>query len=206
MKDISLIMGLTDFIPVILFTITSIILMHDFYYKMSKGAFALFSMGTLDIVCAGALKALYKVLYGAGVCDFQALDQMFFPLQSIGFLVAGVAALCMLYHKQGNTMYSAVPPIFTGTFIFVTAMCMGLAFLSTVLGILAARLNKKPLIFFFVLSFALSLCMGYLSSKDFSLAIINWITEGINITSQSSLLVGVVLLHKAGLNDLVIER
>ncbi|SDB24131.1 hypothetical protein SAMN02910298_01195 [Pseudobutyrivibrio sp. YE44] len=206
MKDISLFMGLMDFIPVILFAITTIMLMRDFYYKMSKGAFALFSMGTLDIVCAGGLKALYKVLYGAGICDFQALSQMFFPLQSIGFLVTGVACIAMIYHKQGNTLYSAVPPIFAGTFVFVFSMCFGLGMICYSLCVLAKRLNKKFTIVAFLLNFILCLGMGYLSSKDFAQASINWAAQCINIVSQGCLLLGVVSLHKAGLADLVIER
>ena len=42
--------------------------------EMSKGAFALFAAGCIDIVCAGALKAAYKLLYAAKVCDFEALN------------------------------------------------------------------------------------------------------------------------------------
>ena len=58
MKEFSVSMALVDFIPVILFTIASVILMRDLYNKMSKGAFALFAAGTIDVTCAGALKAL----------------------------------------------------------------------------------------------------------------------------------------------------
>lgn len=76
MKNFSISMGIVDFIPVILFSIAAIMLQRDLYNKMSKGAFALFAVGTIDIICAGMAKALYKLLYGAGICDFKTLKSM----------------------------------------------------------------------------------------------------------------------------------
>ena len=96
MKEFSVIMALVDFIPVILFGISAVILMRDLYNKMSKGVFAICSAGMIDIVCAGTLKALYKLLYAANVCDFEALNKMFFPVQSLGFLLAGLGILAMM--------------------------------------------------------------------------------------------------------------
>ena len=100
MKEYSIAMALVDFIPVICFAVGSVYLMRDLYNKMSKGAFALFAAGTIDVICAGALKALYKLLYAAGVCDFTPLNAMFFPVQSIGFLLAGLGLVAMLCHRQ----------------------------------------------------------------------------------------------------------
>ena len=113
-------MALVDYVPVIFFAVAAVILMRDLYNKMSKGAFALFAAGCIDIVCAGALKATYKLLYAATVCDFEALNAMFFPVQSIGFLLAGIGILAMVCHKQTRSKLLAVaPPVFSGTFVFV---------------------------------------------------------------------------------------
>lgn len=68
-----------------------------------------------------------------------------------------------------------------------------------VLCILAVRLRRPWLIAVFLLSFVCSLCMGYLSSKDFAEASMNWIAEGVNIAGQGAFLVGALLLHKNGL-------
>ena len=96
MNDFSVSMALVDYIPVLFFAAAAVILMRDLHNKMSKGAFALFSAGVINVTIAGALKATWKLLYAAGVCDFQALNAMFFPVQSIGFLLAGVGILAML--------------------------------------------------------------------------------------------------------------
>ena len=207
MKDFSVSMALVDYIPVIFFALASVILMRDLYNKMSKGAFALFAAGTIDITCAGALKATYKLLYAAGVCDFEALSAMFFPVQSIGFLLAGIGILAMLCHKQSKTAVCAVaPPLFSGTFVFVGLMVAGLGIMDVVLCILAAKLKKSVLIALFVLSFVCSLCMGYLSSQDFAEASMNWIAEGVNVVGQGALLAGAILLHKNGLAELELRK
>ena len=92
--EFSIPMALVDYIPVILFFLACANLMRDLYGKMTKASFALFAAGALDITIAGALKVTYKLLYAAGVCDFQPLNAMFFPVQSIGFLLAGIG-ICL---------------------------------------------------------------------------------------------------------------
>ena len=85
-------------------------------------------------------------------------------------------------------------------------MVAGLGVMDTVLCILCAKLKKKWLIAVFVLSFVCSLAMGYLSSKDFAQAAMNWIAEAINIIGQGSLLFGVCMLKKAGLAELALNK
>jgi len=206
MKDFSIAMALADFVPVIFFAVAAVILQRDLYNKMSKGAFALFAAGTIDVIFAGALKALYKLLYAAHICDFEPLSTMFFPVQSIGFMLAGVGVLAVLCHKQKETRaYAAVPPLFTGTFIFVALMVAGLGLTDVGLCVMSAKLKKHLLIALFAVSFVCSLGMGYLSSKDFAEAAMNWIAEGVNIVGQGTFLAGTVLLHRAGLSSLELE-
>ena len=202
--DFTVSMALVDYIPVLFFALAAIILLRDLYSKMSKTAFAIFAAGVANVAIAGALKATWKLLYAAGVCDFQALNAMFFPTQSIGFMLAGVGILLMICKKKNsqNLAAAVVPPVFSGTFVFVGLMVAGLGMMDAVLCILAAKLKKPWLIAIFVFSFVCSLCMGYLSSKDFAQASMNWIAEGVNVVGQGTLLVGAYLLHKNGLADL----
>ena len=200
MENISIIMALMDFVPVILFAISAIMLQQDLYNKMTRTIYSLFSMGTLNIVFAGFSKALYKLLYAANICDFKTLSNIFFPLQSIGFLMAGIAAVAIVTQKQKvSALYSAAPPLFTGTLIFVTFMCVGLGMLYYGLSIIAIRLKKTWVVSILIFSFTASLCMGYLSSKNFELAYINWIAEFTNTFGQGLLLVSTIMLRKAGL-------
>lgn len=203
MNDFSISMALVDYIPVIFFATSAVILLSDLYNKMSRTAYALFAAGVIDVSIAGALKATWKLLYAAGACNFEALDHMFFPVQSIGFLLAGIGILLMITDKKNKPALLAVaPPVFSGTFVFVGLMVAGLGVMDTVLCIIASKMKKPWLIAVFSLSFVCSLCMGYLSSQNFADAAMNWIAEGVNVVGQGALLLGVILLHKNGLSDL----
>ena len=198
-------MALVDYIPVICFTISIVILMRDLYNKMSKGAFALFATGCIDVVCAGALKATYKLLYALAICDFEPLNSMFFPVQSIGFMLAGMGILAMICFRQTkSSMLSVAPPLFSGTFLFIALMVVGLGTMDTALSILAVKLKKPVAIVLFGLSFICSLGMGYLSAQDFTQASMNWIAEGVNVVGQGILLAGVLVLHRNGLEQLTL--
>lgn len=205
MKEFTIPMALVDYIPVFLFGIAAVILLKDLYNKMSKGAFALFAAGTIDVFAAGFLKATYKFLYAAKICDFEVLSTLLFPLQAIGFTLAGAGILAMMLHKQspetGLCAAAAAPTVFSGTVIFIVLMVLGLAGINTSLSILSVKLKKPWVITLFVLAFAFSLAMGYLSSQDFTQGYMNWIAQGVNILGQGCLLGGTLLLHKAGLKD-----
>ena len=181
-------MALVDFIPVILFIISAITLQRGLYYRMSKGAFAVFSAGTIMVICAGIFKASWKLLYGAGICDFARLNQAFFPMQSVGFLLAGIAVIAMVFFKQDSTgekLYAAgAPAVFSGTVIFIAAMVLGALGLCGGLAVESRRRGKTKAFILFILTFIFLLMMGYLGTKDFAKPSMNWIGEGVNLVGQ----------------------
>ena len=71
--------------------------------------------------------------------------------------------------------------------------------MDAVLCSLAKRVGRPAARILFLVSFILCLGMGYLSSKSFDKAAMNWIAQGINILGQGTLLAGVLMLHRAGL-------
>ena len=200
MYNFSISMALVDYIPVVFFGISAVILQKDLYNKMRKDVFAMFAAGTINIFMAGFFKATWKLLYAAGVCDFQALNTMFLPLQSLGFLLAGVGIVMMLGSKK-NALLAVAPPVFSGSFVFIMMMVLGLGSICTCLSVLATKMKKKGLILFFVLSFVCSMGMGAMSSQDATQAWVNWVEQGINCVGQGFLMWGVLLLHKNGLKD-----
>ena len=78
MNGISVPMAIVDFIPVLLFFITAVILQRDLYYKMSKGAFALLAAGSIMVLIGGIYKAGWKLLYALEICDFQTINNAMF--------------------------------------------------------------------------------------------------------------------------------
>ena len=202
MHDFSIAMGLMDFVPVAFFAVTAVILLRDLYNKMYKGAYALLAAGTINVFTAGFCKALWKLLYAANICDFQPLEQMFLPVNSMGLLMVGLSLIGMLCWKRKDAlMLSAAPAVFSGSFVFIMMMVVGLGGICAVMSILAARMKKKGTIALFVLSFVCAMGMGYMSSQDSTLAWVNWVEQSINTVSQLCLMAGVITLHKAGLAD-----
>lgn len=202
MYNFTVLMALADYIPVLFFGVSMLLLQRDLYNKMVKGAYALFAAGTINVFAAGFLKATWKLLYAAGVCDFAALNTLFLPLQSIGFFLIGLGLVGMICWKAKRAAALAVvPPVFGGTFMFIGMMVAGLGVLCAVLSAIAAKMKKRWAIVLFVLAFAGSMGMGYMSSRDAASAAVNWIEQGINTVSQGCLMAGVIMLHKAGLRE-----
>jgi len=200
MYEFSVLMGLTDYVPVALFAVSMVLMQRDLYNKMPKYAFACFAAGTINIFIAGFLKATWKLLYAAGLCDFHVLNTMFMPTQSLGFLLAGLGIILMFTPRKKAAL-AVAPPLFNGTLLFIPMMVLGLAAICSCLSILAAKLKKKALIVVFVLCFVCYMGMGYLASRDGSSAAMNWIEQGVNTVGQLLLLIGVSGLHRAGLRD-----
>ena len=203
MYNFTIPMALMDFVPVLFFGAAALLLQKDLYNKMSKTAFSLFATGTVNIFAGGFLKALWKLLYAAGICDFAALNTMFLPVQSIGFLLAGLGIVLMVTTRK-KVMAAMAPPLFSGSVIFIMMMTLGLGAVCTVLSILAAKIKKHGAIALFVLAFLCSMGMGALAGQDMTLPWVNWTEQAINCVSQGLLLWGVVILHRNGLNDITL--
>ena len=193
-------MALMDYIPVAFFGVAALLLQMDLYGKMRKDAFAMFAAGTINIFLAGFLKATWKLLYAAGICDFAALNTMFLLTQSIGFLLAGVGIILMMTTKK-KVMAAVAPPLFSGSVIFIMMMVLGLGSICTVLSIIAVKMKKKGAMVLFILAFAASMGMGAMAGQDVTQAWVNWVEQGINCVGQGMLMWGVLILHRAGLKD-----
>ena len=226
MKEYSLPMALFDLLPVIFFMAGTMTIAADMRQKMSLPSKTLFVGGSWIVGAAGLLKALYKLVFYMGMGDPAWMSGQFFYNQAFGFLLAGVGltlAVTRLDKAQSggadsdgagsgssgsggskggsgsDKLYSVVPiPIMA----LVGIMVAGLAALDASLCFLAARLKKRSALALFIFSFFMCLGMGYLSSRSFEKASMNWIAEGVNAVGQLAFLAGCRILHGAGLDKL----
>ncbi len=199
--EFTVLMGLVDFVPVILYLISLVLLQRDLYNKMPKYAFACFAAGTINVFTAGFLKALWKTLYAAGICDFQVLNTLFLPMSSLGFLLAGLGIVLTFVGRKNTALALAAPPLFSGSMVFVAMMVLGHGAVCACLAVLAGKLKKKALIPVFILCFVTYMGMGYLSSRGDNSAAANWLEQGVNTLGMLLLLGGTLGLHKAGLRE-----
>ena len=194
-------MALMDFVPVVFFGVTAVLLLHDLYNKMFKGAYALLAAGSVNVFMAGFCKALWKLLYAANICNFVALESMFMPVNSLGLLFVGMSLIGMVCRKKKNALLSVAPPVFASSMPFIMMMVIGLGGLCAGLSVVASKMKKAPVMIFFILSFVLAMAMGYMSSQDSTQAWVNWAEQSINTVSQLCLMLGTIALHRSGLKD-----
>ena len=155
----------------------------------------------MNVFLAGFCKALWKLLYAANVCDFVALEEMFMPVNSLGLLFVGVSLIMMVCRKKKGVMLSVAPPVFASSMPFIMMMVVGLGGLCAGLSILSAKMKKAPVMILFILSFVCAMAMGYMSRQDSTQSWVNWAEQSINTVSQLCLMLGVIVLHKAGLKE-----
>ena len=201
MYNFTIPMALMDYLPVFFFGVTAVLLLRDLYNKMFKGAYALLAAGSVNVFLAGFCKATWKLLYAANICDFVALEEMFMPVNSLGLLFVGLSLIGMLCWKRKGALLSVAPVPFTSSMPFIMMMVLGLGGMCAGLSVLAAKMKKGKTVILFIASFVCAMAMGYLSSQDSTQAWVNWTEQGINSVSQLCLMMGTLVLHKAGLRD-----
>lgn len=192
-------MALMDYVPVIFFGVTAVLLLRDLYNKMCKGMYALLAAGCINVFLAGFCKATWKLLYAANVCNFVALEEMFMPVNSLGLLFVGLSLVAMICWKGKGALLSVAPVPFTSSMPFIMMMVLGLGGMCAALSILAAKMKKRAVMVLFILSFVCAMAMGYMSSRDSTLAWVNWAEQSINTVSQLCLMLGTIALDKAGM-------
>ena len=193
-------MALMDYVPVLFFAVTAVLLLGDLHSKMSKGTYALFAAGCVNVFLAGFCKATWKLLYAANICNFVALEEMFMPVNSIGLLFVGISLVGMVTWGRKKVMLAA-PVVVTSSLPFIAMMVLGLGGMCAGLSIVAVKMKKAPTMVLFILSFVCAMAMGYMSSRDSTFSWVNWVEQSINTVSQLCLMLGTISLHKAGLKN-----
>ena len=200
MGEITVLMALMDFIPVLLFFIAAIILQKDLYNKLSKAGFALLAAGSIMVFTGGFYKAFWKLLYGAGIADVPAMDNALFPLQAPGFILMFIALVTLFTKRRGDRagiVSATTVPVFASNLPFIILQVIGSSGVIWSVFAIAARMRQKIAMVLLVLGFIAMLAMGYLGSSGGTGT--DWIEQTVNLLSQGFFLTAVWLLSRAGL-------
>ncbi len=184
-------MALMDFAPVLLFGAAWVILYRDLKNKLNLCSGILLPLGAGLVFLAGFLKATWKMQKALGVPAVELFNKMMFPTQSVGFLLMAVGMLALMYGKRKSAR--------SLTMVWVMLTVLGNLGASAGLVWIASKV-KKAAVPLFIVAFVCSMMMGYLSSRDFAQASMHWIAQSVNTLGQALLLVGALLVHKAGLS------
>ena len=184
-------MALMDFLPVLLFGAAWVILYRDLKNKLDLCAGILLPLGAVVSFLAGFLKATWKLQNALGVQPVALFNRLFLPCQSMGFLLLALGMLSLMYGKRRGVLRSL-------TVLWIICMVLGDMGMSAGLVYIAKKV-KKAAIPLFIVSFVMILMMGYLSSRDFAQASMHWVAQSVNVVAEGLLLLGAVMLHRAGL-------
>lgn len=186
--QVSLAMSIADYVPTLLYMLAALTL-YKYVKKANPFPAAVYLLGAFMVFAAGFLKATYKLLLALDIGEFPWMTDQFFSNQAIGFLICGIGMLTAAISRK--KVYSLLP-----TMALVGIMVAGLAMTDISLCFIAAKAKKKGCILFFIPAMILCLAMGYLSTKDFASASMNWLAEGLNAVAQLLLFLGAKKLAK----------
>ena len=184
-------MALMDFVPVLLFGAAWVILYRDLKNKLNLCSGILLPLGAALVFLAGLLKAVWKLQSALGAAPVELFNKMMFPTQSVGFLLMAVGMLALMYGQRKSAR--------SLTMVWVMLTVLGNLGASAGLVWIASKV-KKAAVPLFIVAFVCSMMLGYLSSRDFAQASMHWIAQSVNTLGQALLLVGALLVHKAGLS------
>lgn len=198
MKEYSLIMGLTDYISVILFAVAGGILIKMLYQKSALQHFVLLTGGFLFAGFAGFCKATYKTLYGGGICDFRILNNVHMFLLSVGMCMAGYALIGITSRKNHRlNIYSASPVAVNSNMPFIIMNVIGAVAIFAGIVRLAKKLKSKAAVFFVSGYFIVEMIAGFVGSRaDFDKSAVNWIGQGLQTLATFMLLMSAVDINK----------
>ena len=221
-SDYSLIMGLVDLIPVILFGVAGSIIIRELFSKLRKPFSVLLCSGVTLSLTAGVFKAIWKILLSLNICDFYPFNIMFMPTQSLGFVLMGIGLISLLWPRKEDKNEGVVKtnmfaiPLFIilageagaaavqkdGNVIFIAMLVIGEILIATSLCYLAVRNRCWASLPLFIVSFICLMVMGAMkplsTRMNLTVTQANWVEQGINIVAQVTLLVGCILMMKKG--------
>lgn len=209
-ENYSPLMALLDFVPVALFALAMVYFVKDYYKKLRLPFQFCLAAGSVSIFMAGFAKAIWKLIISLTPTDFEPLNKMFLPVQSVGFCLLGASMLSLLFkEKKGTSLNSLlILPLFPalataatpyqGTMIFISLMVVGQILITISLVSLSAKKKCVVAIILAIVSFICAMGMGSMSALENQLGVVatNWIEECINVASQLTLLITILLLKK----------
>ena len=216
-ENYSLIMGIVDLIPVILFGIAGSILIRAMFNNLKKPFAVLLCSGVTLGLTAGTFKAIWKILLALNVCDFYPLNYMFMPVQALCMVLMGVGLFSVLWDKNNYkatkvnmvawpiafiVLAGTPATLYDGNMLFIALLVIGEFLICVSLSYLAIRNKKWVCLALFIVSFICLMIMGAMkpistkTGMDETTA--NWVEEGINTIAQTTLFVGCLLMTKSG--------
>jgi hypothetical protein len=188
-------LAIFDFVPTTAFLIGAFFLVKTGLICRGKPCSRMLMLGGLLIFLGGTFKAVWKLLFTAGIADIQWMSQGQFVYSSIGFLALFVSVLRMIRTRQKQLAGSPVLGIAAWKIPFLFLMTLTSLGAEGILVYLSFKRNVPLAAVGFAFGVLGILAMGALASADQTLTM-QWVEESINAIGQLGFMSGSILLFR----------
>lgn len=202
--EFSLIMGILDYIPIILFIvglyyIVLFIRQSPFFSEINQAKYAQFVLVGGIIGSIGAVfKATWKVIIGATDYDVVIFRESLFVFQAIGFSIMTIA-LVLAYRsiKSDENQFSeaSLAPMAVWKIPFLGITIISMFIWHLVLIQISRKLKDRVATFLIIFSFLVMFIMSGLSNSA-TIAKYEWLAQTINTFGQLAFALAARMLYK----------
>jgi hypothetical protein len=184
-----------DFIPTLAFLIGAFYLVRIGRICRGRPCARMLMAGGLLIFLGGFFKAVWKLLYAAGIADIQWMSQGQFVFSAIGFLAVFIAVLYMIRGQRTLAPSSAILSMAVWKIPFLFLMTVTSLGAEGILAYLSFQRKANLAATGFVIGVLGLLAMGALASAEQTLAM-QWVEEAINAVGQLGFMLGCIFLYQ----------
>lgn len=187
-------MALFDFVPNIAFLVGAFYLVKLALLLRGRPCARILAAGTALIFLGGTLKAIWKLLYAAGVADIQLFSQAQFVLLAPGFLglLLSVILLARERRPKSTLPLLAIAPWKIPLLAVMTLSSLGAQGILVYIGL---RRGAKWAAALFIVSVLCMLAMSGMASGEQTIAR-QWIEQAINVVGQIAFAAGSYALYR----------
>lgn len=215
--EFTLSLALADFIPVIIYLISTLTIRKAIDKRLVPSMNAVFRLSTGLVFITGFIKASMKVAFIAEhhstIIDTvqSMLDTYYFPTLVTLYYISGLSVLFSLMINTKKPIRIIVYTLFSlilvkniicytdvekSKMFFVLILSLGNLILWGSLSFLSFKCKIPSSGVLYIITFILLMGMGYMNTKDFSNAATHWATESLNIVAHIFMLLASVTLRK----------
>jgi len=183
MDKVTVMLAITDFIPVMFFGVGSIYLMRIGYHFLTRDYYTAMAGGAILCFVGGLYKASSKLMEASLDYCLPALQSSQFIMLAPGFLLLFVASLGLLKKSKNEVMFAVAPAMELWKIPFIAIMSLANIGYLIVLVIFSLKNKIRLPALLYILSMLTLLFMSYLSTRPMTIEV-QWFAQSINSVVQ----------------------
>ncbi len=206
-NGITPILGMADFVPVIIFFIGLMIFRKEIKSLIKKQNNILLFASSVIILLSAGIKATHKVIIGINGTDVELMYRTFWVGLAVGYLLLFFTLISIERGFRNKSTPNTPVALATmpGKMIFMLTQMVGLLGTYIMMVRWSAKLKNKSATICFAISLILIPVQMYLGQIFDDTSGMHWIGQTVNGISTTMFSIGILVLKKDGLKDKIAE-